>query len=68
MPPRDIRYNEPVQVRRPHAHPHPVYFFKQRAKEIGDEPVTIRWNGYYKQLEREGAIEVVNASQVEVAE
>lgn len=55
----DIRHGERVFVRRSAHHPVPVYIAGQRTMEIHGDAVSVRWSGYYRDLRREGAIELV---------
>jgi len=64
---RDIRTGEAVFICRPDSHPHPVYLYGQRSMEVGAEPMSIRWNGYYHSLRAEGAIQVLDAADVAAA-
>jgi hypothetical protein len=53
------QFGERVRVRKSEAHEHPVYMQGSREIEIGAEPVSVMWGGYYHDLQRSGAVEVV---------
>lgn len=53
------QFGERVRVRKQEAHEHPVYMQGSREQEIGAEPISVLWTGYYHDLQRSGAVEVV---------
>lgn len=58
------QFGERVRVRKPEAHEVPVYMQGSREQEIGAEPTPVMWTGYYHDLQRSGAVEVV-AEEIE---
>lgn len=65
---RDIRHGERVSIRRAEQHMSPVYKAGQRTMEIHREATDVRWSGYYRDLYREGAIEVVPDAEKKAAD
>lgn len=53
-------FGDRVHVRKQEAHEFPVYQQNSREQEIGAEPVSVLWTGYYHDLRSSGAIEVVS--------
>lgn len=54
------QFGQRVLVRRPEAHEHPVYMQGSREQEIEAKPMSVLWTGYYHDLQRCGAVEVVS--------